>query len=164
MRTMLAALVFAATLFTSVAHAESDRAFEAVSHEYNVNASPQISSRKFNCTVRSMDQGLVRVVEIRSYITAKSQPDVLIRIVSSNNSVASQIYNGKMEMIAEYTNAEMVNSNLFTFKSGDDKRKVNGRWYMDPDYMMSDFTIADAGGNQLYKETVIYSAKKPGRK
>lgn len=163
-RAFLSAVVCAAALLPAAARADDGRQFEAIAYEYNVNASPQIHSSRFDCKVNVLEQGTVKVVELRSFITAKPDPDVVIRIISSNESVASQIYNARMEQIAEYPKGQMVNENLFIFKSGDEKRKVSGMWYLDPDYMMSDFSITDANGVQLYKETVIYTAKKPSRR
>lgn len=140
------------------------KAFRATAYEYNISASPQVHSSSFDCSVKFVEQGLVKVIEVRNFLKGSAAPDVIVRIVASANSVGSVIYNAKGEAVAEYPNGELVNGNLFIFKAGTEKRKVSGRWYVDLDYLMSDFTITDDLGTELYKETVIYQAKSPSRK
>lgn len=156
-------LLLAGLFFSTPAVYAAERAFEATSFEYNVNASPQISSRKFRCTVDYFQEGFVKVVQIKNFISKKSDPDVIVKIVSSNDSAASMLYNGKMEIMTEYPRGRFVNENLFTFTGGDDNRKITGSWFTDPDYLMSDFVMRDVKGVLLYKETVIYTAKSPSR-
>lgn len=155
-------LLIGLSLSAPAVHA-GERVFEATSFEYNINASPQISSRKFKCTVDYFQEGFVKVVQIKNYLSKKSDPDVIVKIVSSNNSAASMLYNSKMEVMTEYPRGIFVNENLFTFTGGDDNRKITGSWFTDPEYLMSDFAMRDAKGTLLYKETVIYTPKSPSR-
>lgn len=161
-RSILPLFLAAAILFAPAAYA-GERAFDATSIEYNINASPQIHSRKFSCKLDYFQEGIVKIVQIKNFINKKSDPDVIVKIVSSNDSAASILYNSKMEVITEYPRGQFVNENLFTFTGGDDKRKIAGSWFVDPDYLMSDFTMRDERGALLYKETVIYTAKSPSR-
>lgn len=156
-------LLLAGLFFSTPAVYAGERAFEATSFEYNVNASPQINSRKFRCTVDYFQEGFVKVVQIKNFMGKKSDPDVIVKIVSSNDSAASMLYNGKMEIMTEYPRGIFVNENLFTFTGGDDNRKITGSWFTDPDYLMSDFAMHDGKGVLLYKETVIYTPKSPSR-
>lgn len=156
-------LFLAGFLLSATGAYAEERAFEATSFEYNINASPQISSRKFKCTVDYFREGFVKIIQIKNFISKKSDPDVIVKIVSSNNSAASMLYNGKMEIMTEYPRGTFVNENLFTFTGGDDNRRITGSWFTDPDYMMSDFAMRDGKGVLLYKETVIYTPKSPSR-
>lgn len=140
-----------------------ERAYDALSFEYNINSSPQIHSRKFACKVDYFQEGFVKIIQIKNFINKKSDPDVIVKIVSSNNSVATMLYNGKMEIVTEYPRGQFVNENLFTFTGGDTNRQITGSWFTDPDYLMSDFAMRDANGVLLYKETVIYTPKSPSR-
>ncbi len=140
-----------------------ERAFDAISFEYNINASPQISSRKFGCKVDYFQEGFVKIVQIKNFINKKSDPDIIVKIVSSNDSAASMLYNSKMEIVSEYPRGKFVNENLFTFTGGDTNRQITGSWFTDPDYLMSDFSMRDGNGVLLYKETVIYTPKSPSR-
>ncbi len=156
----LAALLLVSHLGVALA---GERPFQATAFEYNVNASPQISSRTFNCKINFFVEGIVKVIEIKSFLSKRSDPDVIVKVVSSNDTAASMIYNKDMEPIASYPRGQYVNDNLMLFTGGDEKRQVTGSWYTDPDYLMSDFAIRDANGALLYKETVIYTAKSPSR-
>lgn len=149
-----------AALVAPAADAADERKFDATALEYNINNSPQITGKKFTSKVTVFEQGMVRVVEIKNFISGKSAPDVLVKIASSSDSVGSVIYNDKMEVIAEYPRGVYVNSNLSTFKGGDDKRRLSGSWYTGADQMLSDFMITDETGTVLYKETVIYTLKR----
>ncbi len=156
-------LLFIALILSAAAAYAGERAFDAASFEYNVNASPQINSRKFSCRVDYFQEGFVKVIQIKNFINKKSDPDVIVKIVSTNNSAASMLYNGKMEIVTEYPRGKFVNENLFTFTGGDANRQITGSWFVDPDYLMSDFAMRDANGVLLYKETVVYTAKSPSR-
>ncbi|MBI3582289.1 MAG: hypothetical protein HY098_09505 [Nitrospinae bacterium] len=146
------------------AGAGNDRDFTAASFQFDAGAQNPVVSKKFDCKIKTVEQGPVRVITISSFISAKSAPDVIIRVISSESSVANIIYNSKMEVVAEYPKGDLIGPNVFLFKGGDEKRKVEGRWYLDQDYMMSDFSVSDPKGAIIYKETVIYQAKKPSRK
>ena len=163
MNRRLAPLLLVTLLLCAPAAYAGERAFEATSFEYNVNASPQISSRKFGCKVDYFKEGFVKIVQIKNFINKKSDPDVIVKIVSSNDSAASMLYNSKMEIVTEYPRGKFVNENLFTFTGGDNNRQIAGSWFTDPDFLMSDFTMRDDKGVLLYKETVIYTAKSPSR-
>ncbi len=163
MNRRIATLLFAAFILSTAAAYAGERAFDADSFEYNVNASPQIHSRRFTCKVDYFQDGFVKVVQIKNFINKKSDPDVIVKIVSSNNNVASMLYNSKMELVTEYPRGKFVNENLFTFAGGDANRQITGSWFIDPDYLMSDFSMRDASGALLYKETVVYTAKSPSR-
>lgn len=162
MKRWLIGAVLAAVLAVQPARAD-EKKFEATAFEYNVNNSPQITTKKFVSRISIFEQQVVKIVEIKNFISQKSSPDVVVKIAASSDSVASIIYNEKMEVIAEYPRGTQVNSNLAVFKGGDAKRRLSGSWYIDPDYLMSDFSIMDEAGTLLYKETVIYTSKSPSR-
>ncbi len=146
------------------ARAGNDRDFTAVSFQYDTSLQNPVVSKRFDCKIKFSEQGMVRIITISSFISGKSNPDVIIKVMTNNNSAANIIYNSKMDVIAEYPKGEILNSNILLFKTGDDKRKVDGRWYLDKDYLMSDLTVTDSNGTQVSRETVIYQAKKPSRK
>jgi len=146
------------------AHAGDERAFSAFAFQYDASQQAPVVSKKFDCKIKFAEQGGVRIITISSFMSGKSDPDVTIRVISSNNSVANIVYNSKMEVVAEYPKGEVASPNMFLFKTGDDKRKVEGKWYLDKDSLMSEFTVSDPAGHQIYKETVIYLANSPSRK
>ncbi len=146
------------------ARAGNEKDFTAFSFQYDTSLQNPVVSKRFDCKIKTAEQGPVRIITISSFVSGKSAPDVIIRVISSENSVANIIYNSKMEVVAQYPKGDMIGPNVFLFKGGDEKRKVEGRWYLDLDYMMSDFSISDPKGAILYKETVIYQAKSPRRK
>ena len=156
--------VISAFLAARPAFAAGERDFTATAFQYDTGLQNPMVSKRFDCRIKTFEQGSVRKTTISSFVSGKPTPDVTIDIISSNNSVANIIYNSKMEPVAQYPRGEALGPNLFLFKGGDEKRKEEGRWYMDQDYLMSDFSIADAKGAIIYKETVIYQAKKPLRK
>lgn len=163
MNRSLALAALAAALLMAACASGGAHPFEATAYEYNINASPQVKSRKFGCSVKKFEEGVVRVIEIRNFISQKAEPDVTVKIVTSNDTAASIIYNAKMEKIAEYPRGQYVNENLMLFTGGDGQRKITGKWFTDSNCLMSDFTISDEKGVLLYKETVIYTAKSPSR-
>lgn len=135
------------------------RNFSAVVMEYNVNANPQVSSRKFKSQVAVFGQDAVKIIEIKNFIMKRKEPDGIVRIVRSGMDVASVVYNDKMETLAEYPKGKIVSKNLYTFSQTSGKRTVHASWFIGEDYMMSDSYMTDEKGTLLYKETVIYSAK-----
>ncbi|MBI3793796.1 MAG: hypothetical protein HY280_03580 [Nitrospinae bacterium] len=157
-------LLLSAVALAFPAFAGSERDFEATAFQYDAAAADHVTTKKFESRIKIAEQGAVRIITISSYITGKSDPDVIIRVVSSSTSAANMIYNGKMDLIAEYPTGEILNQYLLSFKGGDDKRIVAGKWYMDVDNLMSDFSVSDPNGVLVYKETVVYRAKKPAKK
>lgn len=133
--------------------------FEAVRFEYNLNAVPEVSQISFKSYVYIFNQGAVKVVQIKNFIKSKSKHDALIKIAISSSSAGIIVYDGEDNTIAEYGKAVIASNNLYTFdeKSGDNQ--VSGSWFIENDYMMSDFTLRSPKGILLYKETVIYTAK-----
>lgn len=160
------ALFFFAGLLLAHAPAFGAKArdFGAVAMEYNVNANPQIISKKFKSRVSVFEQDAVKVIEIKNFTSKKRKPDVVVKIVRSGIDVASALYNGKMEALAEYPNGKIVNKNLYTFIKTNGKRTIRASWFISKDYMMSDSYMTDENDRLLYKETVIYRAKNPLRK
>jgi hypothetical protein len=146
------------------ARAGNERDFTAAAFQFDTSLQNPVVSKKFDCRIKTAEKGPVRIITISSFVSGKSSPDLTIKVMTNNNSAANIVYNSKMEVIAEYPKGDILNSNVLLFKTGDEKRKVEGRWYLDQDYMMSDFTVSEPKGAIIYKETVIYQAKKPSRK
>jgi len=53
---------------------------------------------------------------------------------------------------------------IFVFKESDKDRALEIRWFMDDDYIMSEYTMMDKGDTLLFKETIVYTARRPMRK
>jgi len=140
------------------------RDFSAMVMEYNVNANPQVSSKKFKSRVSVFEQDAVKIIEIKNFIRKKREPDGIVKIVRSGTDIASVVYNGKMEVMAEYPSGKIVSKNLYTFSRTNGKRTIRASWFIDEDYMMSDSYMTDENDTLLYKETVIYRAKTELRK
>lgn len=140
------------------------REFSAVVMEYNVNANPSVSSKKFKSRVSVFEQDAVKIIEIKNFIRKKRKPDAIVKIVRSGADVASAVYNSKMEVVAEYPSGKIVSKNLYTFSQPNSKRTIRASWFIGEDYLMSDSYMTDENGVLLYKETVIYRARTPSRK
>lgn len=145
-------------------YASKERAFNAVSYQYNVRGSPQVTYRKFKSRISITDRGIVKVIEIKNYISRKSTPDARVTIAISGSDVGSAVYNDKNELLADFGKGIKINNNLYTFSHKDGEKTVSALWFVDDDSIMSDYTISDKDNNLLFKETVIYSAKTPLRK
>ncbi|GMT41595.1 MAG: hypothetical protein IEMM0002_0006 [bacterium] len=166
MRYRILSLLVFVSLFSCVTSPGADasrknRVFEATAYEYNVKATPPVRLRRFRSLVSVFSQDQVVVIEIKNFVRKKAAPDVTVKIVRTGVDVASVVVNDKMQTVAEYTRGTMVNSNLYKFTKSSGKRTITGRWFIETDYMMSDFTLIDQNGALLYKETVIYRAEKP---
>ncbi len=159
---MAAAVIIAAAAPPS--HSEEARDFSAVSYQYNATTSPQTSYRKFKSRVTITDSGRVTVIEIKNYVSSQSKPDARVTIAVSGRDAGAAIYNSKNELLAEYGKGEKVSESLYVFRQKDGERSVVALWFVDDNYIMSDYTISDGDNELLYKETVIYSAKTPLRK
>ncbi len=140
------------------------RSFNTVVVEYNVNANPQISSKKFRSRVSVFEQDAVKIIEIKNFIRKKRAPDGIVKIVRSGTDVASAVYNGKMEVRVEYPKGKIVGKNLYTFIQTNGNRTIRASWFISEDYIMSDSYMTDENDTLLYKETVIYRAQNPSRK
>ncbi len=140
--------------------AQKERSFEARRIEYNVNASPRMSFKKFKSRISVQERGGVKVVTLKNFVSKKSKPDVTIKIALSSGTVASQIFNSEGKIIMEYPKGEYVNKNLYVFRRSLDKRETVGSWFISDDYLMSDFSMRDQNGFLLFKETVIYNLKE----
>ena len=141
-----------------------ERSFNAVSYLYNASTSPQVSYHKFKSRVTFSDSGSVKVIEIKNYVTKKSKPDARVTIAISGPDVGSAIYNSKNELLAEFGKGKRVGDSLYIFKQKEGENSIVALWFVDDNYIMSDYAISDGSDNLLYKETVIYSAKSPLRK
>lgn len=141
-----------------------ERDFKATAYEYNINASPQINSRIFRSRIRIMEQGQVKVLTIKNFVKNKGKPDSTVKVAISLTSAGSVIYNDKMQVVAEYPKGKIINENLLVFEQKSGVRNIIGRWFIDDDFMMSDFTMTGENGLVLLKEVVIYRAKNPTRK
>lgn len=162
-RLFLAAAVIVATM-AAPSYGAKERSFNAVSYQYNATTSPQVSYRKFKSRVTITDRGAVKVIEIKNYLSRKSKPDARVTIAISGNDVGSAIYNNKNELLAEYGNGKRVGDSLYVFKQKNGENSIVALWFVDDNYIMSDYTITDSDDTLLYKETVIYTAKSPLRK
>jgi hypothetical protein len=168
-RRVLSAMVFTALFYVSVlsyppAEAAGWRDFEASGIEYNVALNPRLSGRHFKSKVKFFKEGIVRVVEIKNFINGRKKPDINIKIAVSSNSAGSAIYDSEMKLIAEYPAGTIADENLYIFDREVDNTKITGRWFVDDDYLMSDFAIHTEEGVIVYQETVVYRAKKPLKK
>jgi len=159
---LAAAVIIAATAAPSPAARARD--FSAVSYQYNATTSPQASYRKFKSRVTFTDKGRVKVIEIKNYVSNKSKPDARVTIAISGLDVGAAIYNSKNELLAEYGKGKKEGESLYVFRRKDGERSVVALWFVDDNYIMSDYTISSSDNELLYKETVIYSAKSPLRK
>ena len=159
---LLAAVILAVAAPPS--YAAKERSFNAVSYQYNATTSPQISYRKFKSRITISDSGAVKVIEIKNYVTKKSKPDARVTIAVSGIDVGSAIYNDKNELIAEYGKGKRVGNSQYVFRQKDGEHFIVASWFVDDDYIMSDYTVSDSDDIIIYKETVIYSAKSPARK
>ena len=140
------------------------REFRAVSYQYNVNASPRISLRKFKSRVSISKVGSVKVIEIRNYPSRKPKPDAKITIAVSGTDVGSAIYNDQNELIAEFGSGKIVNNNFYSFKQKNESQFVTANWFVEDNFIMSEYTLTDKNNTVLYKETVIYTTTTPLRK
>ena len=146
-------------LFSVPSHAGTWKKFEAVGVEYNVNSDPQIKGSRFKSRVGLFSDGAVRVVQIDNFISGKRKPDIHIKVAISSNSAGSIIYNSDMNPIAEYSGGKNISENLITFSQETEGRTLRGEWFIEDDYLMSDFSLVNSEGILLYRETVIYRAK-----
>lgn len=140
------------------------REFKAVSYQYNVNASPRISSRKFKSRISISKVGGVKVIEIRNYPSRKPKPDAKITIAVSGADVGSAIYNAQNELIAEFGSGKIVNNNFYSFKQKNETQSVTANWFVEDNFIMSEYTLTDKNNTLLYKETVIYISTVPLRR
>ena len=159
---LLAAAVIIAAAPPS--HGDGARDFSAVSYQYNATTFPETSYHKFKSRVSITDSGRVTVIEIKNYVSSQSKPDARVTIAISGNEAGSAIYNSKNELLAEFGKGEKVGESLYVFRQKDGERSVVALWFVDDNYIMSDYTISDGDNELLYKETVIYSAKTPVKK
>ena len=149
---------------TQSGKAKGLREFKAVSYQYNVNASPRISTRKFKSRISISKVGSVKVIEIKNYQSRKSKPDARITIAVTGTDVGSAIYNDQNELIAEFGSGKIVNNNFYSFKQKNESQSVTANWFVEQDFIMSDYTLTDKNNTILYKETVIYISTVPLRK
>lgn len=148
----------------SAAFAEKERIFDATAFEYNVAAKSAITSKTFTSHVTVFEQGSIKIVQLKNFINNKNNHDVLLKIVISGNSVGSIVYNSKMEIIAEYSKGKIENEYLYLFSAKNKKNTIKGSWYIEDDFIMSDFSIVNESGAIIYKETVIYRAQDRKKK
>ena len=149
---------------TQAGKATGLREFKAVSYQYNVNASPRISSRKFKSRISISKVGIVKVIEIKNYPSRKQKPDARVTIAVSGTDVGSAIYNDQNELIAEFGSGKKVNNNFYSFTQKNDNQFVTANWFVEQDFIMSEYTLKDKNNTLLYKETVIYISTAPTRK
>ena len=161
---IIGAVFFVAVLAVSPAESASWREFDASGIEYNATLKPKLSGRHFKSKVKFFKEGTVRVVEIQNFINGERKPDIHIKIAVSSNSAGSAIYDSDMKLIAEYPAGTIADENLYIFDREVDNNKITGRWFIEDDYLMSDFAIHTNGGAVIYQETVVYRAKKPTKK
>jgi len=155
-------ILITVTLLTSISplsYAGNWRKFEAVGVEYNVNSTPQVKGSTFKSKVNIFSDGAVRVVQVDNYISGKRDPDIHIKVAISFNSAGSVIYDSEMKPIAEYPNGKIISKNLILFEQELEGRTLKGEWFIEEDYLMSDFSLVSSDGTLLFKETVVYRAK-----
>lgn len=163
-RLISAAAIILAALTSVPSYAAKERSFNAVSYQYNATASPNVSYRKFKSRVTFTNSGGMKIIEIKNYVTKKSKPDARITIAVSGSDVGSAIYNNKNELIAEFGSGTRAGDNLYIFRQKEGERSIVASWFVDENYIMSDYAISSSDDVLLYKETVIYSAKSVLRK
>jgi len=156
---LLSALLSAVAAQT--ASAGEWRDFTADSVEYRLGRQPELTMNKFKSRVMVFDQGEVKVIQIKNYITDKKKHDVLIKIAISYGSVGSMVYDKDNNLVAEYGRGKPVSESRYSFQQKSGENTVFGDWFVSGDDLMSNFEIKDKNGLLLYKETVIYMAKKP---
>ena len=161
---LLMATAMLIAMAAPASYASKERSFNAVSYQYNVTTSPQVSYRKFKSRVTINNNRGIRVIEIKNYVSKKSKPDGRITIAISGNDVGSAIYNNKNELVAEFGRGKRAGDSLYIFKQKEGENTIVASWFVDEDYIMSDYTITNSGDMLVYKETIIYSAKRPSRK
>ncbi len=153
-------------LSTAVSSAVADewRNFSAVVIEYTPGKATELKRSSFKSKVSVFEQGAVKVIQIKNFISGKRKHDALIKIAISSNSMGSIIYDSQNKPIAEYGNGKIVSDTHYMFEQELKDGVTVGRWFIEEDYIMSDISYMDKEGNLLYKETVIYIAKRPKKK
>ncbi len=162
-RILLLAVLFAGVA-VKAASAGEWRDFTADSVEYRLSRQPELTMKKFKSKVMVFNRGEVKVVQIKNYITDKKKHDVLIKIAISYGSVGSMVYDRNNNLVAEYGRGKPVSESRYSFEQKQGENTVFGDWFVSDDDLMSNFEIKDKNGLLLYKETVIYMAKKPKKK
>ena len=157
---LLVAIAIVIAMAAPPSYGAKGRSFNAVSYQYNTTISPMVSHRKFKSRITFTNRGGVKVIEIKNYVTKKSKPDARVTIAISGKDVGSAIYNNKDQLIAEYGKGLRVGNSLYIFRQKEGENSIVASWFVDDNYIMSDYTITDNQGMLLYKETVIYSAKR----
>jgi len=161
---LLLPAAFIVAMSAAPSYGAGPREFSAISYQYNTNSSPQVSYRNFKSRIIFTDSGSVKVIEIKNYVSKKSKPDARVTIAISGNDVGSAIYNDKNELLAEFGKGKKESDSLYVFRQKDAERSIMASWFVDENYIMSDYTISGKDDALLYKETVIYSAKNPVKK
>jgi len=159
-RILFFALLFTAPAVKAVSAGEW-RNFNAEAVEYRLSRQPELTTKKFKSMVMTFNAGEVKVVEVKNFITNKIKHDVLIKIAISYGSVGSMVYDRNGNLIAEYGGGKPVSESRYSFQQKQGENTVFGDWFINDDTLMSDFEIKDKNGLLVYKETVIYTAKKP---
>jgi hypothetical protein len=158
-RILLIALLLTVPAVKAVSAGEW-RDFNAEAIEYRLNRQPELTMKKFKSMVMSFNAGEVKVVQVKNFITNKKKHDVLIKIAISYGSVGSVVYDSNNNLIAEYGGGKPVSESRYSFQKKNGENTVFGDWFISDDYLVSDFEIKDKNGLLMYKETVIYTAKK----
>jgi hypothetical protein len=162
---LLVVFLISSLILTSQSYAAGERPFTATVFQFDPGMQPSTLTKRYESKIKSITNGMVKITEITSFINGKSEADVVIKIVTSNNnSAAVMMYNAKGDVLAELPSWEIVDRNLYVFKGGDDKHKVSAKWFIEADSLLSEYSITDEKGVQVYWETVVYTAKNPSQK